>query len=399
MDGRNMDWREERRRVLKHAKRMVVKVGSAVLTGEDGLDLGVVESLASQVSQLHDQGLDVAMVTSGAVAAGRKVVCNRALGMDASAPQCELSGMPLRQAASAIGQSRLMHAYDEAFSKLNKVTAQILLTRDDLESRRRFLNARNTFASLFEWRVVPICNENDTVMVEELEYGDNDSLAALLLNLVEADLFVNLTSAAGVFSANPMCSKGAECLDHLDDIGTTDLDKLCGGKEGRRTAVGRGGMYSKLMAARRAAQLGVPTLILAGREPNALTRAFAGEDVGTFIRADKKTISRRKFWLAYNRDPMGTLYVDQGAARALDKGGKSLLPIGIVSVDGDFGRGDLVRIVRKDTGEELGVGLVNYKAADLQRIAGLRSDEIEDALGYSYLEAVHRDNLLLHAAL
>ncbi|THB65987.1 MAG: glutamate 5-kinase [Desulfovibrio sp.] len=396
-----MDWKSEQQELLAKAKRVVVKVGSAVLTDERGVAPEAVDKVAGEVSTLHERDLDVVLVSSGAVAAGRSVVCTQA--GNGTADQCALLDMPDRQAASAIGQSRLMHDYDEAFSRRSKTTAQILLTRDDLESRRRFLNARNTFSTLLSWRVVPVVNENDTVMVEELEYGDNDSLAALLLNLVEADLFICLTSAPGVMDSDPLRNPGAKRIECLEDISSMDLEALCGGRDGGRTKVGTGGMYSKLLAAQRAAQLGVPTLILNGKEPEVIQRAMDGGNPGTWVRPEGKTISRRKFWLAYNRDPHGDIYIDPGAARALTERGKSLLPIGIVSVHGRFDRGDLVRIVVREKdqalGRELGVGLSNYRSDDLARIAGKKSDEIEQVLGYSYMVAVHRDNMLLDAVL
>ncbi|MCA1943943.1 MAG: glutamate 5-kinase, partial [Desulfovibrio sp.] len=347
-----------RRQWLAKARRVVVKVGSAVLTGKTGIDEAIIEQLAEQISQLMARGLQVALVSSGAVAAGRGVIC--------ASEKCRvIKGMPDRQAASAVGQSRLMHAYDQAFGRRGIVTAQLLLTRDDLRSPRRFLNARNTFGVLFNWAAVPVVNENDTVVVEELEFGDNDTLAALLLNVVEGDLLVNLTSADGVYTANPAEDPAARRLDHIDDIDSLNLEAMCSGK----TAVGTGGMYSKLRAARRAAQLGAPTLIVSGRIPGALVRAMDGEALGTFIVPHDKSIPQRKYRLAYNAVPVGTLLVDDGAARALTSNGKSLLPIGIRAVEGSFGRGALVRICGLD-GRCLGVGLANYRAQDLRKIMG-----------------------------
>lgn len=373
---------DERNRVMREAKRVVVKVGSAVLTGERGLDLPVVERLVDQLAGLHDRGMDLVLVSSGAVAAGRRVVPG------------EISGMPARQAASAIGQSRLMHAYDEAFERHGKVSAQILLTRDDLKSRSRFLNVLNTFRTLLDWRVIPVVNENDTISVQELKFGDNDSLGSLVCNLMGADLFVNLTSAAGVFDSNPDKNPDARCLDCIDNICSMDLDAACDGK----TTDGTGGMYSKLLAARRVAQLGVPTLILSGHEFYGLKRVFDGEELGTWIVPEGKSISSRKFWLAYNNQSEGVLTLDAGASAALVNRGKSLLPAGITDVAGEFGEGALVRIVDID-GDTLGVGLVNYSAEDLMKIKGRKSAEIADVLGACpYPEAVHRDNMLIDAA-
>ncbi len=377
-----MDWKEERARALKAAKRVVVKVGSAVLTSPEGLDLRVVNRLADQMAGLHDRGLELVLVSSGAVAAGRRAV------------HAELCGLPERQAASAVGQGRLMHAYDEAFGRYGTVTAQILLTLDDLRSRKRFLNALNTFRTLLDWRVVPIVNENDTVSVKELEFGDNDALASLVVNLVEADLFVNLTSASGVYDANPGTNPDAKRLECIESICSLDIDAACDGK----TADGTGGMYSKLLAARRVAQLGVPTLILSGREFFGIQRVFDGEDLGTWVRPEAKKISKRKFWLAYNNKPAGTILIDAGAAQALTAKGKSLLPAGIREIEGNFGAGALVRIATQG-GAAVGVGLSNYKAADLRRIMGHKSADIAQVLGdCPYPEAVHRDNLLLDAA-
>lgn len=378
-----MDWREERAAALAGVKRVVVKVGSAVLAGPEGLDSAVIDDLAAQIAGLHGRGLDVVLVSSGAVAAGRRVV------------GVATRDLPSRQAASAVGQSRLMHAWDQAFGSRGIVTAQVLLTHDGLEMRDRFLNALNTFRTLLSWRAVPVVNENDTVAVQELVFGDNDTLASLVLNVVEADLLVSLTSARGVFDCNPAEHPGAEPLSCIEDIAGLDVEGVCSGK----TADGSGGMYAKLLAARRAAQLGVPTLILAGREPQAMARAFAGEDLGTWVRPADKRISRRKFWMAYNNKPAGVVVVDAGAARALRERGKSLLPAGIRAVEGEFEPGSLVRIVDA-AGAAVGVGLTNYGAGDLAKIMGKHSSQIEGVLGQcAYPEAVHRDDLLLDAAI
>jgi glutamate 5-kinase len=375
------DWKTQRRQVLVKAKRVLIKVGSAVLTSDQGLDLRAITRLVDQMSSLHDRGLELILVSSGAVAAGRRVISK--LHLDAHLPE--------KQAAAAIGQSRLMHAYDEAFERFGKVTAQILLTKDDLRSRTRFLNARHTFQTLLSWRAIPIVNENDSVAVQELKFGDNDSLASLLLNMVEADLFINLTSASGVFEDNPDENPDAACLECITDIQSLDTAKLCRGKTGH----GTGGMYSKLLAARRAAQLGVPTLIVSGKEKFSLEKVFDGEMLGTWVVPQEKSISRRKFWIAYNQEVDGEIWVDSGAAQALQQGGKSLLPAGIRNVVGSFGVGALVRIMGPE-GQSLGVGLSNYKAAELKRIMSLKSSEIASVLGQClYPEAVHRDNMFL----
>ena len=379
------DWREKRQQVMSQARRVVVKVGSAVLAGPDGINPAVIASLARQISELAAAGYQVLLVSSGAVAAGRAVL----------GEHYDPTFLPHRQAASAIGQSRIMHAYDQEFARHGRIAAQVLLTRDDLDNRERYLNLRNALATLFDLGAVPVVNENDCVAIAELVYGDNDCLAGLLVGTVGAELFVNLTSARGVFAENPDDNPAAAPMECIDNIGELDLDALCGAK----TTLGTGGMYSKLLSARRVAQLGVPTLILAGREEGALTRALAGEALGTFVLSGCKPIPRRKFWLAYHHDPQGTLTIDDGAVRALRDGGKSLLPAGIVDVAGDFPVAAMVRVATV-AGEVIGVGLSNYAAADVRKIMGLKSSRIAQVLGEAaYAEAVHRDNLLLDPAI
>ena len=381
------DWRTEKRAALQEARTVVVKVGSAVLSPGSSLDLATLDSLVDQLVQLQrgTPSRQVVLVSSGAVAAGRAALAPRGQ---------QIRDLVGKQAAAAVGQGRLMHLYDNAFAARDALTAQVLLTRDDLSDRQRFLNARNTFGALLGWGVIPVVNENDTVSINELKFSDNDNLASLLLNLIEADLFINLTTIGGVLDANPLHHPDAQimpCIDHVRDL---NLDTLCGGK----TSLGTGGMYSKLLSATRAAQLGVPTCILPGREPGVITRTFAGEELGTWVRPEDRVVSRRKFWLAYQTEPRGIIRVDAGAAKALAENGKSLLPGGILAVEGDFEAGALVRIVHES--DNLGVGLSNYDTADLQRIRGLKRHEVAAILGDAhYPEVVHRDNLLVDAAL
>ncbi|MCF8029460.1 MAG: glutamate 5-kinase [Desulfohalobiaceae bacterium] len=376
------NWRAHRDAILEQARIIVIKVGSAVLTTGGELDLRVVNSLADQVAMLHDQNRDMVLVSSGAVSAGRKHLRFGAEG----------NTLPEKQASAAVGQSRLMHGYDEAFERFRKSTAQILLTRDDLCSRHRFLNARNTFATLLANRVIPIVNENDTVVVQELNFGDNDFLASLILNLVQADLFINLTTADGVFAGNPDRDPEAHKYDCIASIKQLDLEAMCRGK----TQSGAGGMYSKLLAAQRADQLGVPTLIVSGKTRFALEKVFAGHDLGTWILPGQRSVSQRKFWLAYNLTPEGSLVLDDGAKEALLFKGKSLLPAGITSVRGTFTAGDLVELLGSD-GKRIGAGLSNYSSDDLARIGGRKTAELPHILGDQAVEeeAVHRDNLLL----
>ncbi|SOB60023.1 Glutamate 5-kinase [Pseudodesulfovibrio profundus] len=380
-----------RENLLENVRRVVIKVGSAVLTTPEGIDPHAIERLAAQIAILSNRNMEVVLVSSGAVAAGRQRICERMKNCSR-----EYNDMASRQAASAIGQGRLMHDYDEAFARYDKATAQVLLTRSGLKRRSRFLNARNTMERLLEWGAIPIVNENDTVSTRELEFGDNDTLGAMCLGLVGADLFVNLTSADGVYDRNPDTNPDAKPIPVIENIACMDIEAMCDGK----TNVGTGGMYSKLRAARRAAQLGVPTLIVSGKGPFDLVAALEGTcGGGTLVLPECKTVSSKKFWLAYHDDPCGSILIDKGAARALLTNGKSLLPIGISDIRGCFDREALVFIKTLD-GDELGVGMSNFSSSELEQMKGKRTDEIELIFGADIPdEAVHRDNMLLDAAI
>ncbi len=404
MQGNMCSWLNERQQVLQDAQCIVVKVGSAVLTNADGLDTDIIQNIVNQIAFLRalpthkSAQRRIVLVSSGAVAAGRAALRDVSTKAQEADTQC-LAG---KQAAAAIGQSHLMHRYTTAFAKHGLATAQILLTRDDVRSRQRFLNARNTFATLLSWGVIPIVNENDTVSVHELKFGDNDCLASLLVNLVEANLIVNLTSAPGVLDKDPSIHADAAVMPCIPYIHNLDLNALCSSK----TPSGTGGMYAKLLAARRVALLGVPTLVLPGRQPDVIRSVFQQETHGTWISAAPHIISRRKFWLAYQSEPSGTLFIDKGAASALEEKGGSLLPVGIYAIEGNFSRGALVRLVTpqpsKDDVRTIGLGLCNYSAAELKRVMGLswetQQEKILAQLGNAlYTEAVHRDNLLLYS--
>lgn len=376
-------------RAPEKARVIVIKIGSAVLTDGHGLDRAIIDSLASQIAALRAAlpGRRIALVSSGAVAAGRGVMASHARHKRADSQTA-------KQALAAIGQAKLMQAWNEAFAPAI-ITAQALLTRDDFRSRERFQHASDTFAQMFEWDALPIVNENDTTAVHELKFGDNDTLASLLVNLVHADLFVNLTSAPGVLSANPEKEPGSAVIPIIEDIQRLDIDSLCGAK----TEAGSGGMHSKLLAARRVSQLGVPTLILPGRKPDALIRAFqAGASEGTWVCPAKASIPRRKFWIAYQSEPEGAVEIDAGAAKALLQGGASLLPGGVTGVTGEFEKGALLRVIHD--GKLLGVGFCGYPSRDLERIHGLKRHEIAAILGDpNYPDVIHRDNMLLDAAI
>ncbi|WP_225072147.1 glutamate 5-kinase [Desulfuromonas sp. CSMB_57] len=367
--------------LLGSVKRVVVKVGSGVIFGQDGLDLEVIRALSKDICTLWDQGMEVVLVSSGAVATGKG-----ALGIVGRPPT-----IVLKQAAAAIGQSRLMRAYKEAFQPYNRVVAQILLTGDDLANRRRFLNARNTLMTLLEYRVTPIINENDTVVVQEIRFGDNDNLSALITSLAEADLLVILSDVDGLYDSNPKTNPEARRLSLVEQV-TPEIEAMAGGAG---SMVGTGGMATKVEAAKRASLYGVGTIIVNGRLPEILPRVLAGEELGTFFLPVRQRLSSRKHWISFSKRSRGTLLVDEGARRALLDKGKSLLPSGIKAMEGHFERGDAVRICDEQK-REIAKGIVGYSSQELLRIMGHNSAEIEALLGYKYGdEVVHRDNMVV----
>lgn len=385
---------------VEGAGTIVIKIGSAVISDQNGLARDVMANIAFQIAtllQMSENSSPISkkraiLVSSGAVAAGRTLLYQFGKGH-------EKSSLPEKQAIAAIGQTVLMSAWADVFRPHGLPVAQILLTRDDFRSRERFLNIRNTFSRIFGLGVFPIVNENDTVSVSELKFGDNDCLASLLVNLVEAELFINLTSASGVRAENPQINPSAPYLRVIEDIANFDIKNICGEK----TSIGSGGMHSKLLAARRVAQLGVGTLILPGKTKDSILAAFNSSPekngfAGTWVRPGSHPISRRKFWLAYQSSPQGALELDSGAVEAIFTHGASLLPGGIRNVEGVFAKGAIVEI--KSGNQSLGVGLSNYNSATLQKIIGHKRHEVAALLGQAhYPEVIHRDNLLLDAAL
>lgn len=371
-----------RSELLNSVKRMVVKVGSRVLTTADNeLDRDLIASLALEICTLRASGRGVILVSSGAVAAGR-----RHLGAG-DKPRT----IPQKQAAAAVGQPLLMRAYEEAFGRFGVKTAQILLTRDDLADRQRFLNARAALDTLLSCGIVPIINENDTVVVEEIKFGDNDNLSALVTNLAEADLLVILTDIDGFFDSDPRTNSSAKLVPLVKSI-TREIEQAAGGSG---STVGTGGMATKVAAAKKAGRYGVATIVANGRHHGILARLADGEELGTLFLPAGDNLNRRKHWIAYTLRPRGRLLVDAGAARVLRQQGRSLLPSGVVGVDGDFERGACVRIVARD-GSEVGRGLAYYSSREIVQILGRQSGEIEDILGYYYGdEVIHRDNLVI----
>ena len=368
------------RQSLTDARRWVIKIGSAVLTDNgQGLNKASIERLAQNVIALREDGAEVIIVSSGAVAAG---LARLNMTMRPSA-------LDQLQAAAAVGQSSLVQAYEAAFAPSGDLCAQILLSHDDVRSRERYLNARATLQTLLSQGVIPIVNENDTVVTDEIRFGDNDTLAALVANLIDADLLVMLTDQAGLFNTDPRATPDAQLITEADAHDTT-LDKMV--SEG--TALGRGGMISKLRAARLAARSGTLAIIADGREPETVRALKRGVSVGTLLTTDKQPQPARKQWLASLLYPKGAVTLDDGAVRGISDLGRSLLPVGVVDVSGDFVRGDLVRCLDAE-GQEIARGLCNYSAVEARKLLGRTSTEIESILGFGGdEELIHRDNLI-----
>jgi len=370
-----------RKSLLSHVRRVVIKIGTAVVSNGEGLDIPQIEKITRDVSSLIDRGFEVVMVSSGAVAAGK-----RDLGIVGRPPS-----IPLKQAAAAIGQSRLMRAYKDAFRACGHKVAQVLLTRDDLANRRRYLNARNTLMTLLEYGVIPIINENDTVVVDEIRFGDNDNLSAMVTNLAEANLLAILSDVDGLYDSDPRMHPAARRISEVERI-NEEIEAMAGGSG---SLAGTGGMATKIKAAKRATLYGAGVVILNGRAPGALKSFFAGEEVGTYFLPGRDRMAAKKHWIAFTKKPRGKIFVDEGGKRALVEGGKSLLPSGINGVEGGFDRGDAVRLCDRD-GNEFAKGVINYSLMELLQIMGKKTSEIEKILGYKYGdEVVHRDNLVL----
>lgn len=370
--------------VLNSAKRVVVKVGSNVLTEDHGLNLKTIRSISRQICRLIDGGLEIILVSSGAMASGIRKV-----GLDKRPDE-----IPKRQAVAAVGQAGLIMEYERAFDRYHKKVAQILLTGDDLNNRIRYLNARNTLRMLLSWKIVPIINENDTVMVEEIQFGDNDNLAAMITLLMDADILVNLTDIDGLYNKDPRTNPDAEFIPLVSTI-REDIKQAASDIPG---ALGTGGMLSKINAAKKVTAAGIPMIIANGGKSDTLTKLFSGKDIGTFFTPKTKKLKSRKCWIAFTLKPKGVIRIDDGAAAAIVNKGKSLLPSGIVGVEGEFGVGAPVEFRKVDDNETLGTGLVNYSADDIRKIMGLKSGQIKKCLGHKpYDHVIHRDNLVVTA--
>lgn len=369
------------RQRLLESRRLVVKVGSALVTDNGaGLAHEAIAEWARQIAQLRASGRQVALVSSGAIAAGMQ-----RLGWTVRP-----HAMHELQAAAAVGQMGLAHAYESCFAQHGLKTAQVLLTHEDLADRKRYLNARSTLITLLELGVVPVINENDTVVTDEIKFGDNDTLGALVANLIDADALVILTDQLGLYNADPRRDPDAKLINEgrADDAA---YEAMAGGVG---SSIGKGGMITKVRAAQRAARSGTNTLIASGREPDALLRIAAGDELGTLLYATASPLAARKQWLADHLQLAGSLVLDDGAIHAL-RDGKSLLPVGVAGIEGEFERGAAVAC-RTRSGSEVARGLINYSSPEARRIAGHASHEIEAILGYLDEEVlIHRDNMVL----
>ena len=367
---------------LKRARRIVVKVGSSLVTNDGrGLDADAVGNWCRQMAALAAEGREVVMVSSGAIAEGMK-----RLGW--SVRPKEIHEL---QAAAAVGQMGLAQMYESKLREHGMGSAQVLLTHADLADRERYLNARSTLLTLLSHHVIPVINENDTVVNDEIKFGDNDTLGALVANLVDADVLVILTDQRGLYSADPRKDSNARFIDEAQ-AGAPELERMAGGAG---SSLGRGGMITKVLAAKRAASSGASTVIAYGREPDVLLRLAAGEAIGTALIASTQKLAARKQWMADHLQMRGAVVVDDGAASKVRDEGKSLLPVGVVEVQGEFHRGDVIA-VRNLAGVELARGLANYGSTEARLIARKPSSEFERLLGFTgEPEMIHRDNLVL----
>jgi glutamate 5-kinase len=371
-----------REKYIQKSQRWIVKIGSALLTQDGkGLDYDAISDWAKQIARLRQQGIELVLVSSGSVAEG----------MSRMGWTKRPSTLPELQAAAAIGQTGLIEAYERQFQQYQIQAAQILLTHDDISNRRRYLNARNTLRTLLSLNTLPIVNENDTVAMDEIRLGDNDTLAALVANLIEADLLVILTDQKGLYTKDPRHHEDAELIS---EGSATDPDFVSfAGSAG--TNIGTGGMATKVIAAQQAARSGCATVIVSGRDKNVLNRLQQGENIGTLLIPDSSQLAARKQWIAGHLNSLGKLWLDQGATDAIKNKGKSLLSIGVTRVEGEFNRGDVINCFDPD-GNLIASGLVNYPKTDIDKISGMSSSKFAELLGYSgEKELIHRDNLVV----
>jgi glutamate 5-kinase len=373
---------EHKRQILRRVRRVVVKIGSQILSSSDGIEESRLRAIVRELAKLHDQKKEIVVVSSGAVAAGMTRLGRK------ERPKT----IPEKQALAAVGQIKLMALYERHFSKFEKSVAQVLLTHADLANRQRYINAKHTFQMLLESAIVPIVNENDTVAVEEMKFGDNDHLSALVATLLGADLLAILSDVEGVYDRDPRVFNDARLIPLIDDVKKAKT-AINGASP---TSLGTGGIVTKVAAAEEAAVAGIPTIITSGLSARAVERVFDNEEhVGTLILPEQNRLTHRKHWIAYNLKPAGDVIVDAGAHDAVVQKGKSLLPSGLKEIRGSFGVGECVRCLDSQ-GREFARGLVNYSAHELNQIKGLHTSRIEKVLGYkAYDEIIHRDDLVV----
>ena len=367
---------------LRKCKRVLVKIGSRVLSTGDGLNNRVIERLCDDLSSLRDRGKEFAVVSSGAIAEGTAIM---------RIPD-KKTALSKKQALAAIGQGSLIRAYNDAFRRYGYTTAQILITREDLDNRRRYLNIRNTFTSLFELGAIPIINENDTVSVDEIQFTDNDMLSAMIIPLVEAQVMIILTDKEGVYSKDPRIHSDSTIIPEIPELKLKDLKAYSDDVN----TMGRGGIKSKLVAAYRASLLGVPTIIASAYTPQVISTVLEGKEVGTYVHPRKKAMLNQKdHWLGFVSRPKGRVYIDKGAAVVVLNKGKSLLPCGVVDVTGNFRPGDPVEIVQEG-GESIAIGLSNFTSEEIMKIKGASTKRLASILAYECdEEVVHRNNMIL----
>lgn len=367
---------------IRNSKRIVIKIGTSTLTHSTGLlDLNRIERIVRQLTNIHNRGIEIVLVTSGAIGAGMGK-----LGL-----RTRPNTIPEKQAAAAVGQGVLLHMYEKLFSEYGKNVAQILLTKEDILNRKRFLNARNTFFTLFKHGVIPIVNENDAVAIDEIKFGDNDTLSAMVTSAVEADLLVLLSDIDGLYDSNPKENKDAKLINLVENI-TDEIREAAGGAG---TKFGTGGMATKIKAAEIAVTSGSSMVIVNGSSPNVINEVMEGESVGTFFIANQNPLQSRKCWIAYNTLTKGQITIDDGAVEALTQYRKSLLPAGVLSIDGLFEKGDIVSVVNGE-GIEVAHGITNYNSSEVDLIKGSQTSNIEEKLDYkTYDEVIHADNMAI----
>ena len=366
---------------LNNVKKVVVKVGTSTITYDNGmLNINRMEKLVRDISNIKNKGIDVILVTSGAIGAG----------MGKLGYKERPKTLPEKQALAAIGQGLLIHLYEKLFSEYGQTVAQVLLTKEDLNDRKRYLNIRNTFNTLLNFNVIPIVNENDTVAVDEIKFGENDTLSALVASLLDANILIILSDIDGVYTKDPKKYPDAELIKEIENI-NSEIEALAGGEGTKR---GTGGMVTKIRAARIVTSSGIPMIIANGSYENVITLILEGKDIGTYFRPKENKLEGKKKWIAYHKTIKGSVVVDEGAKKALLEG-RSLLPSGILEVVGSFNVGDGIYILGLKK-EKIGIGISNYSSYEIEKIMGHKTEEINSILGYKdYDEVIHRDNMVI----